>query len=345
MDQSPLKRSTFEEVVEVFNQAACYKEKDDLNGISECIVMGIPPKMGTQLTSVFTDETVIERFKKNPPTINEQMDQMFEDNESWIQMDEPDVLTMTGLQSKKEWDQANQVANNINDYINPFVGGGENFGMPSQFGMIQQPQFGMIQQPQFGMIQQPQFGMIQQPQFGMIQQPQFGMIQQPQIGMIQQPQIGMIQQPLQPQIGMSQMHTPSNQVGIKRKIDSPMSPAYSPMSPAYSPMSPTYSPKSPTYDPEKPASPMSPAYNPNCMPKSPDYDPDMPPSPMSPAYSPRGKVYDPTSPDFSPGCPQYTPSSLIPDGYVPPLDLGDPMVPLSHQQKQTHTSQSRKTFF
>ena len=40
VDTSPLKRSTFEEVVEVFNQAASAKEIDLLQGISECI---IPP--------------------------------------------------------------------------------------------------------------------------------------------------------------------------------------------------------------------------------------------------------------------------------------------------------------
>ena len=94
MDQSPLKRSTFEEVVEVFNQAACYKEKDELNGISECIVMGIPPKMGTQITSVFTDDTVVERFKISPPTVDEQMDEMFEE-ECWLE-DE----TETKMESK-----------------------------------------------------------------------------------------------------------------------------------------------------------------------------------------------------------------------------------------------------
>ena len=333
MDKSPLKRSTFEEVVEVFNQAACYKEKDSLNGISECIVMGIPPKMGGQMTSVFTDEGVVERFKKEPPSIS---DQMFEDDDDqpWMQMDDDETPTQ-----------------------NPFVGGGSfidslecpmmptnsampQFGMP-QFGM---PQFGM---PQFGM---PQFGMPQQAQFGMPQQAQFGMPQQAQFGMPQQAQFGM---PQQAQFNISQQA-----VGMKRKIQPspPMSPAYSPTSPKYSPpnspMSPAYSPTSPKYSP--PNSPMSPAYSPT----SPKYSP--PNSPMSPAYSPTSPKYSPNSgpksPEYDPytptNPPMYTPSELKPKSNsideMPPLHLGDPMVQESDVQQHSHpldNFQSRKTFY
>ena len=353
MDQSPLKRSTFEEVVEVFNQAACYKEKDNLNGISECIVMGIPPKMGTQVTSVFTDDTVVEKYKKSRPTVAEQMEEMFED-EPWIQFEPENVLTMTGLQSKKDWNQANQVANQLNQYMNPFVGGGSDMLQPPAFGTM-----GMT--PSFGM---PQMGMPQMPQMGMPQMPQMGMPQMPQMGMPQMPQMGMPQMPNKPTWNVP-VTAWKPAVGIKRKnsnspVYSPMSPAYSPKSPQYdpnkptSPMSPAYSPKSPQYDPNippspqydpnKPTSPMSPAYSP----KSPQYDPNIPPSPMSPAYSPKSPQYDPNippspvSPAYSPGSPQYDPNKTY---TMPPLDLGDPMVPLSHPEKQTHTSQSRKTFF
>ena len=54
---------------------------------------------------------------------------------------------------------------------------------------------------------------------------------------------------------------------------SPTSPAYSPTSPAYSPTSPTYSPTSPAYSPTSPAySPTSPTYSPT----SPAYSPTSP---------------------------------------------------------------------
>jgi len=70
---------------------------------------------------------------------------------------------------------------------------------------------------------------------------------------------------------------------------SPTSPAYSPTSPAYSPTSPAYSPTSPAYSPTSPAySPTSPAYSPT----SPAYSPTSPAySPTSPAYSPTSPAY------------------------------------------------------
>ena len=259
MDQSPLKRSTFEEVVEVYNQAACYNEKDDLNGISECIVMGIPPKMGTCTTSVFTDDKVVERYKKDPPTLDEEMDQMFEDDEPWIKFEPDQVLTNIGLQSKQEWDKANQIANEVNDFVKNAAFPNMTFGMPDQYSMPgQMPTMYNSMPAMYNSIPQPNFGQT------------FG----------------------QPQL---QAHTAF--VGTKRKTPpvSPMSPAYSPKSPQYdpnrppSPMSPAYSPKSPQYDPNRPPSPMSPAYSPQGKvydPTSPDF------SPGCPQYTPSSLVPD-----------------------------------------------------
>eukprot|EP00529_Nitzschia_sp_RCC80_P002549 CAMPEP_0113469714 /NCGR_PEP_ID=MMETSP0014_2-20120614/16047_1 /TAXON_ID=2857 /ORGANISM="Nitzschia sp." /LENGTH=1732 /DNA_ID=CAMNT_0000362211 /DNA_START=924 /DNA_END=6122 /DNA_ORIENTATION=+ /assembly_acc=CAM_ASM_000159 len=95
---------------------------------------------------------------------------------------------------------------------------------------------------------------------------------------------------------------------------SPTSPAYSPTSPAYSPTSPAYSPTSPAYSPTSPAySPTSPAYSPTSpaySPTSPAYSPTSPAySPTSPAYSPTSPQYSPTSPAYSPTSPQYSPTS------------------------------------
>ncbi|CAM9431387.1 unnamed protein product [Chrysoparadoxa australica] len=85
---------------------------------------------------------------------------------------------------------------------------------------------------------------------------------------------------------------------------SPTSPAYSPTSPAYSPTSPAYSPTSPAYSPTSPAySPTSPAYSPTSpaySPTSPAYSPTSPAySPTSPAYSPTSPAYSPTSPAYT----------------------------------------------
>ena len=95
---------------------------------------------------------------------------------------------------------------------------------------------------------------------------------------------------------------------------SPTSPAYSPTSPAYSPTSPAYSPTSPAYSPTSPAySPASPAYSPTSpaySPTSPAYSPTSPAySPTSPAYSPTSPAYSPTSPAYSPTSPAYSPTS------------------------------------
>ncbi|MAJ82574.1 MAG: hypothetical protein CMF41_06630 [Legionellales bacterium] len=321
MDQSPLKRSTFEEVVEVYNQAACYNEEDNLNGISECIVMGKPPKVGTQIVSVFTDEGVVERFKKDPPS---KVSQMFEDDDDddqpWIKM--PETMAKS------------------NPFIeDPFVGGGNAFNM-------QMPQFGMnqsMQMPQFGMNQS-----MQMPQFGMNQnnnKPTWNVPitdwkpESPKVGMKRKsPSTSPVYSPTSPK------YSPPN---------SPMSPAYSPTSPKYSPpnspMSPAYSPTSPKYSP--PNSPMSPAYSPT----SPAYNPENPYTPTngpkSPEYDPnKPPDYSPKSPDYDPHDPKYTPGDLKPSSGsfdIPELDLGDPLVPHSDQShhSKVHKSQNRKTFF
>ncbi|XP_021960480.1 DNA-directed RNA polymerase II subunit RPB1 [Folsomia candida] len=95
---------------------------------------------------------------------------------------------------------------------------------------------------------------------------------------------------------------------------SPTSPSYSPTSPSYSPTSPSYSPTSPSYSPTSPSySPTSPSYSPTSpsySPASPSYSPTSPSySPTSPSYSPTSPSYSPTSPSYSPTSPSYSPSS------------------------------------
>lgn len=95
---------------------------------------------------------------------------------------------------------------------------------------------------------------------------------------------------------------------------SPASPSYSPTSPSYSPTSPSYSPTSPSYSPTSPSySPTSPSYSPTSpsySPTSPSYSPTSPSySPTSPSYSPTSPSYSPTSPSYSPTSPSYSPTS------------------------------------
>jgi DNA-directed RNA polymerase II subunit RPB1 len=59
VDESPLKRATFEEVVDVFNQAACLNETDELQGISERILIGATPNIGTNRDIELIDDEVM----------------------------------------------------------------------------------------------------------------------------------------------------------------------------------------------------------------------------------------------------------------------------------------------
>ena len=245
VDASPLKRSTFEEVVDVFNQAACYNEIDKLEGISECIIAGVPPNIGSKITDTIPDESIIEKHAvERPPPYEIVEFEPMEESNPWWTCDDP-------------WDTTPQPA----------------FGMPQPAFGMPQPAFGMPQ-PTFGMPQ-PTFGMPQ-PTFGM-PQPTFGMHQVQLPGqMIAMP---VPCNPPSPMYDPTRAHSPTSppspmydptrshcQNTASSPLYSPCSPAYSPMSPAYSPTRPSgnmYSPTSPAYSPTSPVySPTSPVYSP-----------------------------------------------------------------------------------
>uniref|UniRef100_A0A8W7PFP6 DNA-directed RNA polymerase subunit n=1 Tax=Anopheles coluzzii TaxID=1518534 RepID=A0A8W7PFP6_ANOCL len=103
---------------------------------------------------------------------------------------------------------------------------------------------------------------------------------------------------------MSPMH-PTSASNFASPGYSPTSPSYSPTSPSYSPSSPVFSPTSPSYSPSSPSySPTSPSYSPT----SPSYSPTSPNfTPVTPSYSPSSPNYSPTSPHYSPASPSYSP--------------------------------------
>lgn len=65
LEEMPLKRSTFEEVVDVFHQAALHELTDPVEGISACILTGKEAKMGSNLVTVLKDK-VMERTYAQP---------------------------------------------------------------------------------------------------------------------------------------------------------------------------------------------------------------------------------------------------------------------------------------
>ncbi|XP_066139223.1 DNA-directed RNA polymerase II subunit RPB1 [Euwallacea fornicatus] len=127
---------------------------------------------------------------------------------------------------------------------------------------------------------------------------------------------------------------------------SPTSPSYSPTSPSYSPTSPSYSPTSPSYSPTSPSySPTSPSYSPTSpsySPTSPSYSPTSPSySPTSPSYSPTSPSYSPTSPSYSPTSPSYSPSS---PSYSPTSPSYSPTSPSYAPSSPRYTPASPSTF-
>ena len=280
VDTSPLKRSTFEEVVDVFNQAACSKEVDELNGISECIITGAPPKLGTNVVGTVVDNGIIEQFQQPYPKEQSMFDSM-EENETWlVQDDEEDIYGPVDpwADERNPWETQPPM-------LQPFG------FQPMQAQFPMQPQFPGMQAP---MHMQPQLPGMQMP---MPMQPQFPGMQAPM-----QAQLPGMQMPMQPQLPMqppalsiripqeSRPKSPTYdpESPIAPAYGTPTSPAYSPTSPHYSPTSPAYSPRSPTYDPYEPESPVAPDYE-VATPTSPAYHPCTPPE--SPSYSPH--AYDP----------------------------------------------------
>ena len=261
VDASPLKRCTFEEVVEVFNQAAVNNEKDTLNGISECIIAGVPPNIGTNTTHCEVDESIIDQYAVPRPDKWESLTEEFVDNDDL----DPWADTSGQMEGIPGFGQPIQPFGTpgFGPPIQPFgtPGFGQPFGQPT-------PAFG---EPGYFPTSgenmfKPPVDIFNQPQsFG-------GDVQMPMIAP-QSPVYDPTRSSTKP---MSPVYDPT------RKCDpvgpeSPTSPAYSPVSPMYSPTSPKYSPASPMY------SPTSPKY-----------------SPTSPMYSPTSPMYSPSSPMYSP---------------------------------------------
>ena len=213
VDQSPLKRSTFEEVVEVINQAAVCNEEDELHGVSECIVMGRPPNLGTRMIAVEPDKDIIEKFSIPMPTSSWKIDDQ-DDSCAWGDDDEQDIYGPINLEYRQTMENGtlrqylcptctNKSTDASTTYVwsnastsNASTSNASTSNASTQF----QPQFQQTVQPQFQQTVQPQFQQtVQPPMFGAMQN-MFG----------------------------------SNQ--LKRKQpESPPSPIYSPPSPAYSP--------------------------------------------------------------------------------------------------------------
>ncbi|ODQ55873.1 Rna polymerase II [Saitoella complicata NRRL Y-17804] len=273
-----LMRSSFEETVEILNEAAAHGERDDCRGVSENIMLGQLAPMGTGEFDVLLDEELLAQFAVS----------------NNITMTADGIAGKTPMYGDATpYDNRSPVYDT--GYLSPSGDGNAAFSPLAVSGASVPAGFS-----EYG----GGFG-AQSPYGAGIQSPAFS---------AQSPFSGI--SPSSPGYSPSSPAYSPTSPGYSPASPaySPTSPAYSPTSPAYSPTSPGYSPTSPQYSPTSPSySPTSPQYSPTSpqySPTSPQYSPTSPQySPTSPQYSPTSPQYSPTSPQYSPTSPQYSPTS------------------------------------
>ena len=316
---TPLKRATFEQPVEIFHNAAVKGLYDELNGVSEQLLVGNEPRCGSYFNGTVTEKeyqkiwdnddwkpddpmeieedlfgdwtgstesTAASQWETHTTFATENNQPTQQPQAAWQQQQVQPAWQQAQAPTQPAWQQAQAPTQPAWQQARaPTQPAWQQQQAPTQPAWQQQqaPTQPAWQQQQAPTQQQPQSAWQQQ-QAPTQQQPQSAW-QQQQASTQQQPQSAWQQQQAptqqQPQSAWQQQQAPT-QASTQQQ---PTSPTYSPTSPTYSPTSPTYSPTSPTYSPTSPTySPTSPAY-----------------SPTSPAYSPTSPAYSPTSPAYSPG--------------------------------------------
>ena len=276
---SPIARATFEQPVEICLSAASERKEDPLNGISEQLLMGIPPKIGTQQIDIVKTKQYKDIIDKDNESDSDEeesgwisFDQAFSNpfekkiNVSQSNMMANNTLHVTPMWSKPSMPKSNNWSKKVLSAVGNPMDSSSSMGWNQPQNSFQPPTMGWNQPQQF-----------QPPTMGW-NQPQ-NSFQPPTMGWNQP------QNPFQRQ----QFRAPTmNWNNPETTFNAPTSPAYDP----FRPDSPEYDPNkpmSPEYDPNKP---MSPEYDPN-KPMSPEYDPN---KPMSPEYDPNKNFGGPDSP-------------------------------------------------
>ena len=270
---TPLKRATFEQPVEIFHHAAVKGLHDELNGVSEQLLIGKEPKCGSHFNGCVTEKDYQQKWDEEhwePPV--EVDDSVGADD--WVPTQSSNATDLPD----SSWDTHTTYATKrpkTSEYV------------PLSLMQPQEPQG-----PAWMQSQESQGPAWMQPQES--QGPAWMQSQEPAWA--------------KPQNTSHTSYSPASPAySPASPAYSPASPAYSPTSPAYSPGTKGHSPASPAYSPTSPGySPTSPAYSPGTKghsPASPAY------SPTSPGYSPTSPAYSPTSPGYSPASPAYSPTS------------------------------------
>jgi DNA-directed RNA polymerase II subunit RPB1 len=297
-DSTPLKRATFEQPVEIFHRAAVKGLKDTLSGVSEQLLIGNAPKIG----SYYNDVVIDQEYQK------------MWDNDDWQpeEIVEEDLFgDWTG--SASSWDSHQTFANENK------VAANEN-----KASLLREQQDSAWRQLQ-------EVNAVRAWKQQSI--PAWQTNQAPKVVPAWQTNQAPVHAWQQQQAPNERPPTKKQKI-YNGTINEPISPSYGPISPSYAPVSPSYAPVSPSYAPVSPSyapiSPSSPCYSPVSKkqkiyspttvysPASPAYSPTSPAySPASPAYSPASPAYSPASPAYSPTSPQYTPQKKKQKLYSP----------------------------
>nr|CAI5868810.1 unnamed protein product [Callosobruchus analis] len=298
-DTGALMRCSFEETVDVLMDAASHAEVDPMRGVSENIIMGQLPRMGTGCFDLLLDA---EKCKMGIPIAQAHGTDIMSSGMFFGSAATPSSLSPGGAMTP--WNQgATPYAGSAWSPQN-LMGSGMTPGGPAFSPSAASDASGMS--PAYGAWsptpQSPAMSPYIASPHG--QSPSYS------------PSSPAFQQPASPSMTpVSPGYSPSSPGYSPTSPNySPTSPSYSPTSPSYSPTSPSYSPTSPSYSPTSPSySPTSPSYSPTSpsySPTSPSYSPTSPSySPTSPSYSPTSPSYSPTSPSYSPTSPSYSPTS------------------------------------
>lgn len=282
-DTGALMRCSFEETVDVLMDAASHAEVDPMRGVSENIILGQLPRMGTAAFDLLLDAEKCKYGIEIPMNVGGG-GIMGGGGMFFGSAASPSAAMTPGM---TPWAEGATPA--YGSVWSPGMGSGMTPGGPGFSPSGQSDASGLS--PAYSPAWSPQPGSPGSPAMS----PYF---------------------PSPAHGGISPSYSPSSPTyaPTSPSLASPTSPGYSPTSPQYSPTSPGYSPTSPSYSPTSPGySPTSPSYSPTSpsySPTSPSYSPTSPSySPTSPSYSPTSPSYSPTSPSYSPTSPSYSPTS------------------------------------
>ena len=302
-DTGALMRCSFEETVDVLMDAASHAEQDPMRGVSENIIMGQLPRMGTAAFDLLLDSEKCKFGIEIPMNVGGGM--MGGAGMFFGSAASPSASMTPGM---TPWAEGATPA--YGSVWSPGMGSGMTPGGAGFSPSGQSDASGLS--PAYSPAWSPQQGSPASPAMSpYIPSPAHGGLSPsyPPSSPTYAPTSPSVASPSSPNYSPTSPHYSPTSPGY-----SPTSPSYSPTSPSYSPTSPSYSPTSPSYSPTSPSySPTSPSYSPTSpsySPTSPSYSPTSPSySPTSPSYSPTSPSYSPTSPSYSPTSPSYSPTS------------------------------------